>query len=518
MSVVLGTYNRLPFLEQAIESVRQNGASTPYEIIVVDGGSTDGSIAWLLEQKDVVTIVQHNRGEFRGQPIRRRSWGYFMNLGFKAAQGRYVLMISDDCLLVPGAIDAGAARFAELEQDESRRVAGVAFYYRDWPQEQEYYVQQTLGGRLMVNHGLYARAALEAVGWADEDRYLFYKADGDLCLRMWEAGYEIVDGPGAFVEHYESANAEVRQTNRDVLAKDRQAYRERWSGTFWDEGGPEQRGRITLAYDDPHRTVQRFPREGDPIPPAGSPPSRVWDVLNQALLATERFTYTPPPQHTPDVWIWVRATLDVKTVIDIGANTGDYAEYLHGFFQPDVLYAFEPLGSCQPALQQLAKRLGNMEVFRVALDDHAGEETFWENAYGPSSSLLHVSDIHKQAFPHTERESAVTVKVARLDDLLDAGALKGDVLIKIDVQGVEDRVIRGGRAVFSAAAAVLVELSFVQMYEQQPVFDEVNDLLRACGLRLAGVKNQIEDPATGQPLFVHCYYLRAPADSPATTV
>jgi FkbM family methyltransferase len=329
------------------------------------------------------------------------------------------------------------------------------------------------------------------------------------------------------VEHYESANVAVRQTNREVLQRDRQAYRERWAGTFWDADGPELRGRLTLNYDDPHRTADRFPREGDANPGAGlltitagpgpdAPPSLVWDVLNQALLATERFAYpSPAPPPTPDVWVWLRSILSIQTVIDIGANTGEYAEFLNGFFRPAAIYAFEPLGSCQTQLQRLTWQIPHLKIFQVALDDHAGEETFWENAYGPSSSLLHVSEIHKQAFPHTERESQSTVKVARLDDVLDVDTLQGDILIKIDVQGVEDRVIRGGRAIFSAAAAVLIELSFVQMYEQQPVFDEIDALLRECGLRLAGVKNQIEDPATGQPLFVHCFYRRVPAAPPA---
>ncbi|MCK4664982.1 MAG: glycosyltransferase [Bacteroidales bacterium] len=44
ISVVLGSYNRKPFLEKAIESVRNNNIHLPYEIIVVDGGSTDGSL------------------------------------------------------------------------------------------------------------------------------------------------------------------------------------------------------------------------------------------------------------------------------------------------------------------------------------------------------------------------------------------------------------------------------------------------------------------------------------------
>lgn len=248
------------------------------------------------------------------------------------------------------------------------------------------------------------------------------------------------------------------------------------------------------------------------------PASLVWEVLDRALLEASRFEYTPPPPRPAlDVWVWVRNTLSVKTVIDIGANTGDYAEFLNDFFRPAVVYAFEPLASCQPRLQALKERIGHMQVFQVALDDHEGEETFWENDYGPSSSLLHVSDIHKQAFPHTENESQATVKVTRLDDVLDASTLGRDVLIKIDVQGVEDRVIRGGRAVFGVAEMVLIEMSFLQMYEQQPIFDEINDLLRECGLRLAGLKNQIEDPATGQPLFVHCFYRRVRPEPPTAT-
>jgi GT2 family glycosyltransferase len=265
VSVVIGSFNRRRFLEGAIESVRANGAASSYETIVVDGGSTDGTIPWLVRQKDVVTIVQHNRGEFRGQPIRRRSWGYFMNLGFKCSQGQYVLMISDDCLLVPGAIDRGVERFASLLA-EGRRIGGVAFYYRNWPNEHEYYVQRTFGGKLMVNHGLFLREALEAVRWVDEDRYTFYKADSDLCLKMWQAGYEIVECPGAFVEHYEGANREVRKENRQTLVRDRAAYRDRWRDIYWDpdgpEDGPELRERLPLPFDDPHQTAGRFPKEG----------------------------------------------------------------------------------------------------------------------------------------------------------------------------------------------------------------------------------------------------------------
>jgi GT2 family glycosyltransferase len=258
VSIVLGSYQRLAFLRATIESVRDNGITVPYEIIVVDGGSTDGSVRWLTEQKDVITIVQHNRGEFRGRPIERRSWGYFMNLGFRAAEGRYILMISDDCLLVPGAVMAGVRQFeAALAADEP--LGALAFYWRNWPEQREYNVGLTLGERMFVNHGLYKREALAEVGWIDEDRYRFYHADGDLCLRLWDAGYTVTDCPDAYVEHFTHANLEVRASNIEQQQADWATYVERWRGRFeLDTAAPAW---VSRGYDDRARTYRRFPRE-----------------------------------------------------------------------------------------------------------------------------------------------------------------------------------------------------------------------------------------------------------------
>src|SRR4051794_38151517 len=212
-----------------------------------------------------------------------------------------------------------------------------------------------------------------------------------------------------------------------------------------------------------------------------------------------------------DVWSWIRETSDIRTIVDIGANTGAYVSYLHEFFHPAAIHAFEPLAACQPKLAALREQIPALTIHQLALADEPGQETFFENGYGPASSLLRISDLSKSAFPETDRESATTVKVARLDDVLDAASLERDVLIKIDVQGVEDRVIQGGQAVFSAASVVLIEMSFMPMYDGQPLFEEVHNLLEGCGLRLAGFKNQINSVETGQPLFAHCFYRRPSA-------
>ena len=214
-----------------------------------------------------------------------------------------------------------------------------------------------------------------------------------------------------------------------------------------------------------------------------------------------------------DVWDWVLDTTNVRTIVDIGANDGAYAAYLSDFFQPAAVHAFEPLPSCQAALAALRQRLPTLAVHPVALADDPGQATFFENGYAPASSLLRVSDLSRRVFPETDRETAVTVTLARLDDVLPVENLEPDILIKVDVQGVEDRVIEGGRAVFSAAKVVLVEMSFVPIYQGQPLFEEVHRLLEGCGLRLAGFKNQIDEPQTGRPLFAHCLYRRPDAAS-----
>lgn len=253
VSIVLGSYNRRPFLKATLESVRANGMDFPYEIIVVDGGSTDGSLKYLAAQKDVITIIQHNRGEWRGKIIERRSWGYFMNLGFKSAQGKYILMISDDSLLVPGAMQNGVKQFEKLLED-GQKIGAMAFYWRNWPEQEEYWVGLTLGEKMFVNHGLFLRSALDEIGWIDEETYQFYHADGDLCLKLWQNGYQVVDCKAAFVEHCDHVKP-VKYDN----TQDWQNYLNKWTGIYFDPTQNITGGWNYQAFVDSHKTHKQFP-------------------------------------------------------------------------------------------------------------------------------------------------------------------------------------------------------------------------------------------------------------------
>jgi GT2 family glycosyltransferase len=237
VSVVLGTYNRLSFLKATIASVRASQIDIPYEIIVVDGGSSDGTVEWLTKQSDIISIVQHNREVSGGKSRRKRSWGYFMNLGFKCAEGRYICLISDDSVVHPDTLANGVRHF-EREVAEGRQLGAVAFYWRSWPEEKHYRVSSTLGNKTMVNHGLFLREAVERVGWIDGGRYDFYCADGDLALKIWHAGYEIVACRDALLEHFERVDPAIRQQNLTGLNTDWFRYLERWTGIYYDPAKP----------------------------------------------------------------------------------------------------------------------------------------------------------------------------------------------------------------------------------------------------------------------------------------
>ena len=201
---------------------------------------------------------------------------------------------------------------------------------------------------------------------------------------------------------------------------------------------------------------------------------------------------------------WLKSTARIRTVIDIGANDGAFLEFLQRFFGAERSLAFEPLPSARAVLEK--RGIPGLSIFPHALSNAAGTTTFEVNAYGPASSMLRVSDLSRTEFPQTcAIAERIQVPLARLDDLVDPDTLPGGMFLKMDVQGVEDKVIAGGSRVVGRADWVMVEVSFRPIYEGQALFEEIHAPLAALGFRLAGVKNQLS-AASGEPLFGHLLY------------
>ncbi|MBX4192197.1 FkbM family methyltransferase [Candidatus Parcubacteria bacterium] len=176
----------------------------------------------------------------------------------------------------------------------------------------------------------------------------------------------------------------------------------------------------------------------------------------------------------------------IVTLLDIGANTGAFASEFRTKFPNVFIHSFEPLPDCFKTLEESMQGDANFKAWNVALGDERGEVSMHESSFHPSSSLLQMSALHKKLYPKSAGSKEVKVKVERLDDVFAGTELKTPLMLKIDVQGFEDHVLRGAPKILSHASIVLVETSFVPLYEGQPLFADVHELMRVNGFSYHG--------------------------------
>ncbi|MGZ4462974.1 MAG: glycosyltransferase family 2 protein [Gaiellaceae bacterium] len=216
VSVVVVTYNALPWIEQCLASVESQ------ELIVVDHGSADGTVAFVRERFPQARVVeQENRGLAAG-------W----NAGLARASGEYHFLLNADAWVVGD----GLERLVEtIERQPRAAIVGPIVRGPDgslqrsvrgfptlWRLATEYLFLRKLAPRSRLLNGFYAGdfrydrecqaeflmgAALllrpraeEEVGPFDEDFFLFSE-EVDWCYRARKAGWSIVFTPSAEVRH-----------------------------------------------------------------------------------------------------------------------------------------------------------------------------------------------------------------------------------------------------------------------------------------------------------------------------
>ena len=178
---------------------------------------------------------------------------------------------------------------------------------------------------------------------------------------------------------------------------------------------------------------------------------------------------------------------DFLTVIDAGANKGQFATFAARRFPRAALLCFEPLPEAAARLRRAVGNVRRLKLWNVALGAADEQAEFHVSAADDSSSLLAIGARQREEFPGTAERTTTKVDVRRLDGLLEPNDLENPVLLKIDVQGGELAVLQGAEAILASIDAVLVEVSFVELYTGQALADAVWDHLRRHGFSCRGV-------------------------------
>jgi FkbM family methyltransferase len=202
--------------------------------------------------------------------------------------------------------------------------------------------------------------------------------------------------------------------------------------------------------------------------------------------------------------------LGIDTVLDVGANVGQYGAGLRASGYRGRIVSFEPLSDAYGRLARRCAPDPGWTATRAAIGAEQGELEINVSANSYSSSLLPMTNAHTGAAPGSEYVGVERVPVTTLAGVLSAHDIDpARSWLKIDTQGYEAQVLDGAGPRLAEFAAVQLELSFVPLYAGQALFDELVDRLTRAGFALFGLEAGFSDPRTGRTLQCDGVFVRA---------
>jgi FkbM family methyltransferase len=182
---------------------------------------------------------------------------------------------------------------------------------------------------------------------------------------------------------------------------------------------------------------------------------------------------------------------EIGVVLDVGANLGQYALELRRHGYRGRIVSFEPLTGAFTELARAAAADPDWELHRVALGAEVGAATIGVASNLASSSLLPMLSSVTEATPEVTLVGHEEVDVRTLDSFeLD---LDVPTLLKLDVQGFEDRVIAGARRTLEQVSLIECEVSVEPLYASQQSLREMLNLLADTGYRLIALEPGFAD-------------------------
>jgi len=157
-------------------------------------------------------------------------------------------------------------------------------------------------------------------------------------------------------------------------------------------------------------------------------------------------------------------------------------------------------------LVESCRRTPKVECLQIALGAHEENRSFHISEFSPSSSILPLQSVAMEEFPHAAKTRVAEVTTKALSAVVAREHLLPPDFIKLDVQGFEDHVIRGGVEVFHNARFCMIEMSLTSLYQGSILAVEMNALMQRLGFRLIGILDHKVKGRSGEILQFDAVY------------
>ena len=210
------------------------------------------------------------------------------------------------------------------------------------------------------------------------------------------------------------------------------------------------------------------------------------------------------------------AASDDPVIFDIGAHHGESIDYLRGLFPFSVIHSFEPDPDSFSILSH--KQSTNNKLYNLAISDISGPSVFYRNKISHTNSLNKVN-INSQDSIRAKNEKLVqnssylkeinneiNINAITLDDFLEDHSIKVIDLLKVDVQGAEEKVFKGAVNSLAKIQAIIVEISLYDFYENGTSFLDIENCLFPAGFELFSILDISQNPMNGRTDWVEVLY------------
>jgi FkbM family methyltransferase len=157
---------------------------------------------------------------------------------------------------------------------------------------------------------------------------------------------------------------------------------------------------------------------------------------------------------------------DFEIVFDIGANTGYVSLEMLYYFPKAIVYSFEP---CSETYNNLLKNIDNAgyekrsKPYRLGFFDIETDKILNITSFHGANSIIDISDEYHRMNPHIENVKTEVIPLIKIDDFVMQNKIEHIDLVKIDVEGVEYQILKGGKETFTKKVdTVIMEISFVR--------------------------------------------------------